>query len=499
MTNVLLITVDQWRADCLSVAGHPVVRTPNLDRLAADGIRFTRHFAQTAPCGPSRASLLTGTYLHNHRSVGNGTPLDARFTNVALEFRGAGYDPVLFGYTDTTVDPRTVTDPDDPRLSTYEGVMDGFRPVVHLPEHARPWAARLRARGLDLGDGYPEVFAQQDLPEAAGRGSTWAPARYPAELSEAAFLTEAVIDHVAGSTGEPWFVHLTYLQPHAPFVAPAPYHDLYSPDDVPPPVRHPDADSEGAVHPFIAAVLMSGLANAPRTELEQRQWQATYYGMMSEVDAQIGRLVDALTRSGTIEDTIIVLTSDHGEQLGDHWLREKLAFFDSSYHIPLIFRLPDGVGAGTTVDRFTENVDIMPTLLDLCGLEPPVQCDGHSLRPFLEGATPLTWRDAAHWEWDFRDPTSDALERSAGLTMDECALAVLRDEHGKYVHFGGFPPIFYDLETDPGELHDVAADPLYRERVLNYAQRLLTWRLTTDDRTLTGYLATPDGMVHRRD
>jgi arylsulfatase A-like enzyme len=125
--NVLFVTVDQWRGDCVGSLGHPVVRTPAFDALATGGVAFARHWAVTAPCGPSRASLHTGMYLQNHRSVGNGTPLDARFTNVALEARAAGYDPVLFGYTDATVDPRTVSDPDDPRLRSYEGVLPGFR------------------------------------------------------------------------------------------------------------------------------------------------------------------------------------------------------------------------------------------------------------------------------------------------------------------------------------------------------------------------------------
>ncbi len=104
--NVLFITVDQWRGDCLSVLGHPVLGTPTLDRLAEEGTLFANHWANAAPCGPARACLYTGTYLHNNRSVSNGTPLDSRFTNVALLARGAGYDPVLFGYTDTSLDPR---------------------------------------------------------------------------------------------------------------------------------------------------------------------------------------------------------------------------------------------------------------------------------------------------------------------------------------------------------------------------------------------------------
>src|SRR5438552_5790117 len=131
--NVLFVTVDQWRGECLSWLEHPVVRTPNLDRIAAHGVTFRNHFAQSAPCGPSRASLYTGMYAMNHRSVTNGTPLDARFTNIALEARGLGYDPVLFGYTDTSIDPRTVG-PDDSRLCTYERVLPAFRAVGQPPE-----------------------------------------------------------------------------------------------------------------------------------------------------------------------------------------------------------------------------------------------------------------------------------------------------------------------------------------------------------------------------
>ena len=125
--------------------GAPGRADPDLDRLAAGGVSFRRHFAQAAPCGPSRASLYTGMYLMNHRSVLNGTPLDARHTNVAKVARERGYEPALFGYTDSSVDPRTVA-PDDPRLRSYEGVLPGFDPVVDLPEgNPVPWLDWLRA------------------------------------------------------------------------------------------------------------------------------------------------------------------------------------------------------------------------------------------------------------------------------------------------------------------------------------------------------------------
>jgi len=127
--NVLFVTVDQWRGDCLSAAGHPLLETPAFDRLASGGVLFANHWANSAPCGPSRACLYTGTYQHRNRSLLNGTPLDARFTNVALVARSVGYDPVLFGYTDTSVDPRTVPR-DDRRLFSYEGVLPGNRAAL---------------------------------------------------------------------------------------------------------------------------------------------------------------------------------------------------------------------------------------------------------------------------------------------------------------------------------------------------------------------------------
>ncbi len=143
--NVLFVTADQWRGDCLGAAGHPVVRTPNLDRLAAGGVSFRRHFAQAAPCGPSRASLYTGMYLMNHRSVLNGTPLDARHTNVALVARELGYEPALFGYTDSSVDPRTVATRRSAPALLRRGAA-GFRSGVRPPGGQSCALARLAAR-----------------------------------------------------------------------------------------------------------------------------------------------------------------------------------------------------------------------------------------------------------------------------------------------------------------------------------------------------------------
>jgi len=159
--TVLFVTLDQWRGTALSAYGHPCARTPNLDRLAQEGVSFRNHFGQASPCGPARASLLTGLYAMNHRSVRNGTPLDGRFTNLALEARRLGFAPTLFGYTDTTPDPRTRVE-GDPARETYEGMLPGFDAGCIMAEVSWPWLAHLKAKGYDLPEDPADVYRPMD-------------------------------------------------------------------------------------------------------------------------------------------------------------------------------------------------------------------------------------------------------------------------------------------------------------------------------------------------
>jgi arylsulfatase A-like enzyme len=508
--NVLFITADQWRGDSLSALGHPVVRTPNLDALCASGVLFANHWAVTAPCGPSRASLYTGTYLHHHRSVLNGTPLDARFTNVALEARRCGYDPVLFGYTDASVDPRTVPE-GDPSLFSYEGVLPGFRPIVHDPFEAGSleWGKWLAARGRDVPSN-PHRLYEPDLsyPGASDHAFTWAPGHFSAEETETAFMTEQVISYLEREARDPFFVHLSYLRPHPPYRNPPGYHDLYSLDDVAPFDAHPTRTAEQAVHPLLDALARFPGVGAAADERERRQLRATYHGMQAEVDAQLGRLFGWLESAGLADDTLVVFTSDHGELGGDHWCIGKGGWFDASFRVPLIVRDPRPCadsGRGRIVDAPTEAVDVMPTILEWIGVEVPLQVDGWSLRWAIEGReAPEHWRSAAHMEWDFRNPSRLLAERRWGLPSAHCVLTVLRSDVAKYVQFAAdasvLPPLFFDLDEDPGELHDVAPDPERREDCYIAARELLQWRMREDDRELANSILTSDrGLVRVRD
>ena len=473
--NILFITLDQFRADCLSCAGHPIVRTPNLDRLAQQGVRLARHYSQAAPCGPGRASLYTGTYQLNHRVVANGTPLDRRLDNVAKAAARAGYAPTLFGYTDQAVDPRDVNDRKDPRLFTYEGVLPGFEVGLDFTTHdPSAWIGWLR----DLG---------HQVPDDSDGALAGEPDR-PAKHSLSAFHTDVFLEWL-GRQDRPWFAHLSQLRPHPPYAAAGAFASLYDPAEVPPPV--PAGEARHRLHD---GLLASGLA-APSDPDEMARLQAQYFGMVSEVDHQLGRVWAALEAAGQWDDTFILVTADHGEQLGDQGLVQKAGYFEASYHVLGIVRDPRRREAhGSVVERFTENVDVLPTLCEAMGIAVPAQCDGLPLTPFLEGGDPPWWREAAHWEFDWRFgniprgphvwPWDRRLERQS--------LAVRRTETEAYVQFADGDWLCFDLAADPS-WRTLASEP---GRVLTQAQAMLAWRAQHADRTLTGLLV-QDGGVGR--
>jgi arylsulfatase A-like enzyme len=504
--NVLLIITDQWRGDSLGVLGHPASLTPNLDALAGDGVLFRRHYGQAAPCGPARASMLTGQYVMNHRVVANGVPQDARLPNLAIELRRAGIDPALIGFTTTTPDAR-LTPAGDPRYFEIGDIMEGFRTVAHFDEvEFRNYFGWVAGRGFAMPDGDArELWRPADGPP----GPSTAPSRIPAALSDTAWSGEHAIEFLRTTRADrPWLLHLGFFRPHPPFVAPAPYHAIVADDRIPPPLRATTLAAEAAQHPMLAHWLATQRCRsyfqgaegrvAALTDREIMLTRRAYYGLIAEIDDWIGRVLQALRASGHWDDTLIVFTSDHAEQLGDHRLLGKLGWFDQSYHLPLIVRDPTAVAPrGRVVNAFTEAVDLMPTLLDWLGLEVPAACDGVSLRPWLEGETPDAWRDGAHFEFDLRGGWPEPSSLPEAVPPEAGPMTAMRTERWKYVHFTGLPPVLYDLTTDPGEMHNIAAEPAYQGLLAEAAQRMLSWRIAHTDIGMTRLCATPAGLVER--
>ena len=434
-----------------------------------------RHYSQATPCAPGRAALYTGMYQMNNRVVANGTPLDDRFDNVARVARRAGYAPALFGYTDQGVDPRLVPDPADPRRSDPWGVLPGFDPVVNLSGPYAPWTDWLRALGHEVPGDDAAVLRTE-------------PQR-PAAHSTSAFLTDRLIEWISRQD-QPWFAHASYLRPHPPYAAAGHWSTAYDPEEVgdpiapvPPPRRHRQHE----------VLLRHPETRAPSDRWAMRRLRAQYLGMIGEVDDCLGRLWDALAATQAWDDTMIVVTADHGEQLGDHGYIQKAGFFEQSHHVVGIVRDPAAPqGHGTVVERFTENVDVLPTICEAVGAEVPLQCDGVPLTPLLRGEEPPWWRDAASWEYDWRFafigdepapwPWDQRLERHH--------LAVRRNEELAYVQFG----------DGSWRCFDLAADSTWRTettdatRVLPMAQAMLTWRSRHTERTLADMLLARGGI-----
>ncbi len=494
---VLFIVIDQMRADLLTGALGTHVDLPNLRALMAEAVFFDNHWAVANPCGPSRASLLTGQYAMNHRSVRNGAPLRHDLPTLPGSLRRAGVAPLLFGYSDTTLDPR-IRAPGDPALKSYEQPMPGFDEIVEMRlEESWPWRAHLAARGYDCPD-YARFYVPVAAPGQPRRLTD--PAFYRAEDSDTAFLTDRYLDYMGRRGWDAVMAHLTYIRPHSPFVAPAPYNAMYDPSTLPSPRPLAGALAD---HPFLAvprdgnwaANSVDGFPDLKETDAAARAMRAVYLGLTTEVDHHIGRVIGHLKAAGVYDDTLIVVTADHGEMLGDHGAWGKTTCFDAAFKVPLIIRDPRSPSPfGARVTTPTESVDVMPTILEWLGAAIPASVDGRSLTGFLEGTAPDNWRETSYSELTFGDPvTPSRWQKAHGIPHSDATLAILRKGPHTLVQFAcNYPPILFDRAAE-GEARNLAADPAHALVMLEMSQAMLRHRMRHPDRTLSDIQITPDG------
>ena len=494
--KVLVVIADQFRADLLTGAMAAHVDLPNIRAFQADATSFERHYSVTNPCGPSRASILTGLYAMNHRSVRNGTPLAAGTRNLAHEVRKLGYEPWLFGYTDTPQDP-TALAPADPRLNSEEEVMDGFREMLEMRlMESFPWRAHLGQAGYDLPD-YAH-FYDPISPDPARPPRPDDPPFYRAEHSDTAFLTDRLLADLAVHRDKAWFALATWIRPHPPLVAPAPYNKMYDPASLPLPPRLASPADEAAVHPFMAGAIqaprmqdtVTGCPVDDMSDTDLQTLRAVYLGLATEVDTHFGRILDWLKQTGQYDDTLLIFMADHGEMLGEHHQWGKQTPYENAWAVPLLIRDPRRKAThGTRIRAFTESTDIVPTILDLLGGPIPSGLDGRSLKPFLDGETPPDWRDAVHMELEYGEPDGPTARSAAtGTALNQSNLAILREETWKLVHFNGdLPPLLFNLENDPDELCNLAPDPAHADQLLRLTRKLLSHRMAHQNRRLTGW------------
>ncbi|MDP6841499.1 MAG: alkaline phosphatase family protein [Rhodospirillales bacterium] len=489
--NILFIMSDQLRWDYLSHTGHPSLETPNIDSLTRRGVTFERTYVQASVCGPARMSYYTGRYVTSHRSIWNYVPLPVSELTLGDYLRPAGMRVALTGKTHMAHDlagmERIGIDP-----ASERGVLlseCGFEPfdrddgLYHqglFPKLETNYANYLRAKGYDSPNPWHD-FANS----AEGPGgeilSGWSlrNARLPARVAEAdsetAYTTDRAIQFISEQGEAPWCLHLSYIKPHWPYMAPAPYNDMYGPADVKPVRRRPEELTDP--HPVYAAFMEHEESVAFRRAEVRETVIPTYMGMIKQIDDHLGRLFKVLEAQGRMDDTLIIFTSDHGDYLGDHYLGEKELFHEEIIRVPFILADPDPAADGTrgkVVNELVESIDLVPTCLAYAGLEIPNHIlEGRSLMPFLRGSPPDDWRDAVFCEVDysFRHRTRTAL----GRPIDGCRAFMVRTDRWKYVFYEGFPAQLFDLENDPDEFHDLGRDAAHQPIRDEMHERLFTW------------------------
>jgi uncharacterized sulfatase len=417
-TNVLFIISDDLTSTVLGCYGHPTVQTPNIDRLASRGLLFERAYCQMPYCGPSRASLLTGmlvdeTTVYNNKDHFRKTHPD--ITTLPEAFRDAGYFTARVG-----------------KVFHYGVPGDIGTSGLDDPQS---WDEVVNPIGRDKTE-EDKIFSL--IPGQFGGTLSWLAAEGTDEQQTDGIGAIEAIKLLEAHQDEAFFLAVGFYRPHTPFVAPKQYFDLYDVDAIPvPPEQQPrePAAAWGKVKP----------ANDKMTDTQRREAIRAYYASVTFLDAQVGRVIDALDRLGLADNTVIVLTSDHGYHLGEHGLWQKRSLFEESAAVPLIIAAPGMTDPGRRTTQLAELVDCYPTLADLCGLPKPDHTSGVSLAPLL------------------KDPAAPT--KPAALTMETRRAKgknfkgyTIRTDRYRYTEWDGGEEGYelYDHETDPREMTNLA-------------------------------------------
>ncbi len=416
-TNVLFILSDEHTRDVTGCYGHPFIRTPNLDRLAARGTRFDAAYTNCPICVPARASLHTGTYVAENRCWDNAHPYDGSRRSWAHRLREAGHQTLSIGKLHFR------SDQDDNGFVQEViplHVVDGQGDLLGLVRSPTP-----AARG-----------GTADLAGSAGPGeSTYA--NYDRNIRDGAIHW---LTHLASRQDKPWCLFVSFVKPHFPLIAPQQYFDMYPVDSIPMPRLYGPGDEPS--HPVVAAIRRCMNYDDSFTPEKVRIALAAYYGMVTFLDDNIGQVLAALERSGLADTTRVIYSTDHGDNLGNRRMWGKSVHYEEAAAIPMIIAGP-GVPAGKSSSTPVTLVDVYPTIVKSVGLpldETERALPGESLVDLAQ-------------QQDRPERVAFGEYHAAGSIT---AMYLVRKGRWKYIHHVGYAPELFDLQADPGETQDLA-------------------------------------------
>ena len=419
--NLLFLCSDQHQAAASGCYGHAEALTPHIDEIAASGVRFERAYCQSPVCVPSRGSIITGNYPSKHgaRILSDPLPADAR--TVAHLFADQGYSTAAIGkmhFVDETL-------------------KHGFAHRVNAATHlSRLTQDEARAFREDQGQ---------------GGGVNGRPSAMPERLFRDTYYAEESVRFLRQHRNRPFCLWTSFFMPHTPLVPHRTYWDLYEDRRLTLPQRSENALQDG-FHGHLVRARERGWYR--QTDEQLRDAIRGYYGNVSQMDANVGRVMDTLRELGLDRNTVVVYSSDHGEMAGAHRMWTKHNMYEQSVRVPLVIRTPESDGAGSAREEIVEQVDLLPTLAEICGLDVPAGIDGQSFAPLVMGGrhTPREW---AYSEYYFCHRVFTADDRFVGKPP----ILMVRTDRWKLNYLSWERSELFDVQNDPGEHRNVIDEP----------------------------------------
>lgn len=441
--NIVFIFSDQHRGDTLGSVGHPAVITPNLDKIAAEGVNFTRCSTNSPLCMPARASMMTGQYVCENGVWDNNRMADPKGPSHVRNIRDAGYHTALIGKTHLWLhggrrEGRKHTNDNINILEDwgFEYVHELTGPIATIINDSH-YTDYLAEKGLL--EKHREYMIKYVVPWRKGESRPWEepPCPLPAEDHLDSYTGQKAVDWIGGYEGNrPFYLQVLFPGPHDPFDSPEEYREMYKPEDMP--VGIMDWPKE-PVPPYVQMVL--NWSNLKELTPERKQLLRTfYYGKVTLIDEYIGRIFRALEKKDLLDNTWIVYNSDHGEMLGDHRLSHKIVFYEGALRIPCIFRPPGGI-QGWQSKALTDQIDVAASLIDVAGARSMAWSDGRSLIPQIK-----------------EGPDGSEAQKGKDVVFSEVyGFSMVRDERYKLiVQSETLRPVeMFDLENDPDELKNL--------------------------------------------
>jgi arylsulfatase A-like enzyme len=483
--NILLILTDQHRFDTLGCYGAPICRTPRLDDLSRQGVRFERAYTMANPCSPSRAALFTGRYPHKSGVRVNSDTLAPGIPNLASELQLAGYN---LGYAGKwhVDDPANPSDygfkgKDFPGYGypVYKGLIEGLRFGPSAGRGTRHYERYLEQRGYDV----PCVLEAHygDNPGKQGQ-EMYALQSGSIETTFEYMVSEDTIDLLRdmgdrrAEDGSPFFIWANFWGPHTPCLLPEPYYSMYDPREIP---EEPSFRETWERKPFVQQLVERYWSLSEGGWTRWREIVARYWGYVTMLDYLIGRIVDELHRLGRAHDTLLVFSTDHGDNMGAHRLIEKGPFaYEQCYRLPLIAVYPECVAPGSTCDEFVYLQDLYPTFLEVARRPGPREPDTTSMLELIKGHPAPTGRESVYAAF------------YAQLFPYE--QRIVRTRRHKFVYNRSDMGELYDLDEDPWEMHNRFDLPQWQAVQEELIDRMRAHMVRLDD----PILGTFDGIRH---